>query len=410
MTSATPSTTPTFTYRSDLPPPAARWSGFPPYNFVGGNNAPEAVPVEALVSALSTVLLREGRDLATYNLQTGPQGYRPLREFIADQLTDSAGMSVTADDVLLTSGSLQGMDLINQALLGPGDTVIIEAENYGGVFTRLARLGAKPIGVPVDDDGMCMNALEATLVDLAARGVTPKYIYTIPTVQNPTGTIMPEARRRQMLKLARRYGVAIFEDDCYADLVFSGTRPPAIHALDPDGRVVYLGSFSKSLAPALRVGYVVAPWAMLSRLLSLKTDAGSGALEQMLLGEYCPRHFKAHVAASIPLLEAKMKTAARALAEHFGTVAEFSEPKGGIFIWVKLPEVVDTTRLAQAAGQIGIAINPGAEWSIAPDARRSLRICFASSDHPTLEAGIAKLADVCFQTFGVPRRSGNRER
>src|SRR4029077_14101895 len=166
-----------------------------------------------------------------------------------------------------------------------------------------------------------------------------------PTVQNPTATIMPEARRAELLRLSQQYGVPIFEDDCYADLTWDGKRPPALYAMDKTGAVIHIGSFSKSIAPALRVGFIVAPWPILSRLLALKTDAGSGALEQMVLGEYCPQHFDAHVPELNRGLRKKLETLMDALNEQFGTAAEFDDPKGGIFLWVKLPDVVDTMKL-----------------------------------------------------------------
>ncbi|MEO0671500.1 MAG: PLP-dependent aminotransferase family protein [Pseudomonadota bacterium] len=408
---AAPTTSPFATQLvADLPPAAGRWSGFPTYNFVGGHNAPESIPVADFKTALAAVLEREGATLATYALESGPQGYLPLREFLSTKLKRNCGLDAAPDDILMTSGSLQGMDLINAALLERGDTVIIEAANYGGVLTRLGRLGVTPVGVPLDGDGMQLDALEAELQALRDRGVTPKYIYTVPTVQNPTATVMPEARRRGLLELAARFNTVIFEDDCYADLVFSGVRPPAIAALDGEARTVYLGSFSKSLAPALRVGYVVAPWSLLSRLLSLKTDAGSGALEQMMLAEYCEQHFDAHVANLNALLKTKADVLMSALDEHFGTSAEYDEPAGGIFLWVTLPDTVDTTKLAARAGETGLAINPGREWSIEDDAGRKVRICYANPDAETLKAGIAKLADLCFEMFGVPVRGANAER
>src|SRR6266550_5800551 len=278
-----------------LPAPAARWTGLAKYSFVGGNNDPEQVPVDGLIDAASAVLRREGRTLATYGLASGPQGYRPLREFLTAKLKRDAGIACTADDIMIVSGSLQALDLVNQTLLARGDTVLVEQETYQGALTRLTRLGVNAVGVPLDQEGMRMDALAAALADLKRRGVTPKYIYTIPTVQNPTGSILPEARRAELLKLAQEYGVPIFEDDCYADLIWDGKRPPAIHAMSRNGGVIHIGSFSKSIAPALRVGFIVAPWEVLSRMLALKTDAGSGALEQMVLGEFCPNHFAEHV-------------------------------------------------------------------------------------------------------------------
>jgi 2-aminoadipate transaminase len=391
-----------------LPPPAAKWNGLAKYSFVGGNNDPDQVPVAALIKAMSDVLAREGKDLATYGLASGPQGYRPLREFLAQKLKRGAGIACTADDILITSGSLQALDLVNGIFLARGDTVIIEQECYQGSINRLTRLGVNAVGIPLDRDGMRMDALASALADLKCRGVRPKYIYTIPTVQNPTGTILSEARRHELLRLASQYSVPIFEDDCYADLIWDGKRPPALYAMSQDVGVVHIGSFSKSIAPALRVGYIVAEWALLSRMLAIKSDAGSGALEQMVLGEYCPAHFDVHVPELTGGLRAKLETMMDALNEHFGTAAEFDDPKGGIFLWVKLPDQVDTLKLYQAALAAGVAINPGPEWSVDKGYSKSrTRLCFASPTHAEIREGIAMLAEVCRREFGVPLRSAN---
>jgi 2-aminoadipate transaminase len=394
-----------------LPAPAAKWAGLAKYSFIGGNNDPDQVPVEGLIDAVNAVLKREGKTLATYGLAGGPQGYRPLRDFIAAKLKRDAGIGCTADDILIVSGSLQALDLVNQTLLARGDTVIMEQETYQGSLNRLTRLGVNVVGVPLDHDGMRMDALAKALADLKGKGITPKYIYTIPTVQNPTGTILPEPRRAELLKLAQQYGAPVFEDDCYADLIWDGKRPPAIYAMSQTSNVIHIGSFSKSIAPALRVGYIVAPWAMLSRILALKTDAGSGALEQMVLAEYCAPHFSTHVPKLTRGLRAKLDTLMEALNEQFGTAAEFEDPKGGIFLWVKLPDNVDTLKLYQAALAAGVAINPGPEWST--DKARAgcrLRLCFASPSHQQIREGVAVLAEVCRREFGVPTRSANVEK
>ena len=228
-----------------LPPPAVKWKGSPRYNFTGGNNDPDQVPVDDLIAAADAVLMREGRTLATYGLASGPQGYRPLREFLAGKLKDAAGISCTFDDILIVSGSLQALDLVNGVLLARGDTVIIEQESYQGALQRLARRGVNTVGIPLDGEGMRMDALAAALSSLKQRGVRPKYIYTIPTVHNPTGTILSETRRHELLRLSEDYGVPIFEDDCYADLIWDGQRPPALHAMAKTGNVVHIGSFSK---------------------------------------------------------------------------------------------------------------------------------------------------------------------
>ena len=394
-----------------LPPPASRWTGRVKFDFTGGNNDADRLPLDGLIAAADAVLRREGRTLATYGLNSGPQGYRALRDFLVSKLKADAGIACTADDILITSGSLQAIDLVNGTLLARGDTVIIEEDCYQGSINRLSRLGVTPVGIPLDRDGMRVDALAAALDDLKRRGVRPKYIYTVPTVQNPTGTILPVERRQEMLRLSVVHGVPIFEDDCYCDLIWSGERPPALYAMSERGGVIHIGSFSKSIAPALRVGYIVAPWDVMSRMLALKTDAGSGALEQMVLAEYCTRNFAKHVPELRRGLRAKLETLMESLREYFGTAAEFDDPKGGIFLWVKLPDGVDTAKLYQPALAAGVAINPGTEWSVNKDHGRSrLRLCFASPSHEEIHQGVAALAEVCRREFGVPAPAANADR
>ncbi len=393
------------------PAPAVKWNGFPKYNFIGGHNDAKNVPVDALIDAATAVLKREGATLATYGLNSGPLGYRPLREFLAGKLKGHAGIECSPDEILITSGSMQGLDLINSLLIAKGDTVLIEQETYGGALTKLNKLGANVIGIPLDDEGLRLDALEEKLAELKKKGVTPKYIYTIPTVQNPTGAIMGEKRRADLIALAARYGVMIFEDECYSDLIWSGKRPKSLFAMANGEGVIHIGSFSKSIAPALRVGYIVAKWEILGRILGLKQDAGSGALEQMVLAEFCKQHFADHVPKLNKALAAKLKTLREALAEQFGTAAEFGDPEGGIYLWIKLPDQVDTTKLAQAALAAGVSLNPGPEWSTNKDyARSRLRLCFANPEPETIKKGVEVLAEVCRREFGVPLRSANVEK
>src|ERR1700712_1673333 len=186
-----------------LPPPAAKYTGLPKYNFTGGNNDSDELPLDGLVAAADAVLKREGRTLATYGLASGPQGYRPLREFLVQKLKRDAGIACTADDILIVSGSLQALDLVNHTLLARGDTVLVEQDSSQGALNRLTRLGVNMVGIPLDGDGMRMDALAAALEDLKRKNIRAKYIYTIPTVQNPTGTIMPARRRLELLKLSQ---------------------------------------------------------------------------------------------------------------------------------------------------------------------------------------------------------------
>ncbi|MDG2286426.1 MAG: PLP-dependent aminotransferase family protein [Alphaproteobacteria bacterium] len=398
--------------RPGIPAPAKRWGGFPPFNFVGGNNDAPSVPVEDMIEATAAVLRREGATLSTYGMQSGPQGYTPLRQFVADKLGKRSGMTVSADDVLITSGSNHGLELVNSILCAPGDVVLVEQFSYGSALGRLRKFGATPVGIPLDDDGMRMDLLAAKLAELKAEGVTPKYIYIIPTIQNPGGSILPEDRRRELLRLSEEYGVPILEDECYADLLWDGKRPPAIAAMDEGGnRVIHVGSFSKTIAPALRVGYIAVDWGVLSRMVAIKNDGGTGALEQMMLAEYCATKFDNHIDTLCVTLKGKLDVMIEALEENFGTTAEFVPTKGGIFQWITLPDHVDTMKLAQAAAAEGIAINPGPEWaSDAEPARNKFRLCFGSPSLDEIRQGLKKLADICHEEFGVPVRGANVER
>ena len=390
---------------------ANAWNGYPPFHFVGGNIDEQTLPVDELAAAVDRVIRREGQSMAKYGLEDGPLGYLPLRQFIAGNLKTRTSMTVTADDVLITTGSLQALDLVNELLLEAGDVVVLEAANYAGTLTRLARLDVDYIGVELDDGGMRMDHLREVMTDLDRQGRKAKFIYTIPTIQNPTGTILSRDRRLEMLEIAREFDVPIFEDDCYADLIWDQVRPEAIHALDTDDRVLYCGTFSKTVAPALRVGYLVAPWHVMQHILPLKTDAGSGALEQMVLAEYLPGNFTGHVDGLNRMLKLKSDAMFEALGENFGATAEFSRPVGGIYIWVTMPDFVDTRDLAVAAAAEGVAINPGPDWTVSGEENRHrMRLCFGHPNIESIREGVAKLAVICYREFGVPRHSGNVER
>ena len=384
-------------FRDDRPAAPGAWVEPPDFAFVGGHNDPESIPFAGLAEAAVTVLRREGRNLATYNLGGSPQGYLPLREFVMSGLGARAGIAGSPDQVLIVSGSLQALDLVNEAMLSPGDTVLIEMATYGGMVSRLERRGVSYVGMELDDDGIVPESLRSTLTELASQGITPKYLYTIPTVQNPTGSVMPLERRHEILAIAREFGVPIFDDECYADLTWGCERPPSFRALDGDGgQVIYCGSFSKSIAPALRVGYIIADEPIIRQLLALKTDAGTGALEQLTLAEYAPTHFDDHVDQLMVALQAKCDAMVSAVKEHFGDAVHVTEPLGGIYCWLTFPEGTDTQSFAAAAAAEGIEFNPGAGWSADPDwGKRRLRLCFGQAAPDTIRAGVAKLAEVC---------------
>ncbi|HET6184464.1 MAG TPA: PLP-dependent aminotransferase family protein [Acetobacteraceae bacterium] len=395
-------------YAKGLPDPTPRFTGFPKYNFIGGHNDPTLIPIEGLSEATESVLRRDGDKLALYNLGQGPQGYLGLREFVARKLGELRGIKTGADEVLITTGSGQGIDIVNRMLLERGDTVLLEEYSYGGAITKLKKLGVNIVGMKLDEQGIRPDALAATLGELKAKGITPKYIYTIPTIQNPTGSILPLDRRHALLRLAREYGVPVFEDECYADLLWAGVKaPPALYALDPE-QVVHIGSFSKTLAPALRVGYATARWPVLSRMLSCKTDSGTGALDQMIVAEYFARHFEKHVTQLCGRLHEKLAVMQEALEREFGAAVETWRPEGGIFLWMKLPDRVDVRKLVKPAADAGIAFNPGPEWAVDPEASKShLRLCFALPSKEQIREGVAAFARVCWKETGIPEQSGN---
>ena len=276
-----------------LPPPAAKWNGFRQIQFRRRQQRRRAGSGRRLDQGDERRADARGQDLATYGLASGPQGYRPLREFLAQKLKRTAGITCTADEILITSGSLQALDLVNGILLARGDTIITEAETYQGSLNRWTRLGVNAVGIPLDGDGMRMDALAAALDDLKRRGVRAKYIYTVPTVQNPTGTILSEARRAEMLRARRAAWRADLRGRLLrrSDLGRHAAAGAARHE-QAWRRHPYRLVFQVDRAGACASATSSPNGALLSRMLAIKTDAGSGALEQMVLGEYLPGAFR----------------------------------------------------------------------------------------------------------------------
>ena len=382
-------------FSKDLPPPASRWQGHPKYNFIGGHSDPELQPMEQFIESATNVLRGDPRNISMYNFDGGPQGILPLRRFLVQKLATHRGINVTPDEVLITSGSGQGIDLINDILLEEGDTVILEGFCYEGAITNLRRRKINIVGIDVDQDGMRMDQLERALEELKSKGTRAKYIYTIPTLQNPTGTVMTMERRHQILSLSEKYAVPIFEDECYADLIFEGEWEHAIRSLDDSNRVLHIGSFSKSLGPGIRLGYVVAPWDVMSRLLSSKDDGGTGVMGQMIAADYFSNHYEEHLQIVRASLRRKRDALTAALREHFGPTVEFEPPRGGMYLWVKLPVGVDSRKFVEAARRESIVFNPGPNWSADPEAAANyIRLCFAYPSESDIWDGVEKLAQV----------------
>jgi 2-aminoadipate transaminase len=317
---------------------------------------------------------------------------------------------VTPDDVLVTTGSGHALELINDVLVEPGDTVVAEAFTYQGALSRLRARGAKVVGAPLDEGGLDIDGLAAVLKDLGDRGVAPKFVYSIPTVQNPTSTVLDVPRREQLLALTREHGVPLVEDECYADLLWDEEWPGSMYGMEGAEHVIHVGSFSKCLAPALRLGYAVAPWPLLSQMVGCKS-VSTGALEQMVVAEFFKAHYAEHVEGLKARLKEKRDVLVAALEENFGTAAEFTVPPGGIYLWLKLPPEVDTLKLSKPALKAGVAFNPGPPWSVDGEAARNhMRLCFANPSKAEIREGVAKLAEVCHRETGIPSLSANIRR
>ena len=293
--------------------------------------------MEGFIEAATNVFSGDPKYMSMYSLD-GPQGILPLRQFVVDKLKAHRGIDITTDEVLITSGSGQGIQIVNEVLLEEGDTVIVEEFSFSGALNFLRKRNVNFVAVQIDNDGIRMDHLEEVLADLKAKGIQPKYIYTIPTLQNPNGSVMSMERRHRMLELSAEYGVPIFEDECYADLVFEDEYEPAIKALDDTNRVVHIGSFSKNLGPAMRLGYMVAPWEVLSRFISAKADAGSGVMDQLIVGDFFTNHYEEHIQDLRAALQRKRDALGGALRESFGPNVEFEMPRGGMYLWLKFPD------------------------------------------------------------------------
>jgi DNA-binding transcriptional MocR family regulator len=333
------------------------------------------------------------RQLGTSALAYGSfdRGHEPLRVTVA-RILASQGIRTSAEHVLITSGSQQGLSLVCQLLLSRGDAVIVEQPTYNYALELFAELGLRVVGVPIDDEGMRVELVESALEDGRAR-----LIYAIPTFQNPSGTSMSGARRRTLLELAERHGVPIVEDDFAGDLRYEGRTQPAIKALDRTGTVIYVGTFSKLLQPGLRVGYVVADGPVLDRLAQIKRthDLTTSPLMQLVVDRFVTLgRYQAHLRRTTRLYRQRRDAMLGALAEHLPE-ATVSPVHGGLFAWARLPEGASTRRLLPAALERGVEYAPGDQFFANPtDGDRYLRLNFATHPPADIERGVARLAEV----------------
>ena len=361
------------------------------YDFAVAFPDPDTLPLDGLVDALKTALEREGRDLAYYPMATGLPA---LRELVAEKLTRDRAMRVTPDDVVLTSGSGEAIGMLIQALTDPGDVALTEEFVYLGTLRQLRRFGADVVGVKCDDQGILPQELEGTLDRLSAQGKKVKYLYTIPVFQNPLGWTMTLERRRQVLEVTRKYGVPVFEDECYVDLRFEGEDVASFHSLDDTGQVMYVGSFSKIIAPGMRMGYLVAPPEVVQRAMSFKAGGGVNQFAALAIEEYMKRDIYRHIDEQNRTLQVKRDAMLASLGEHFGGAATWKKPEGGLYVWLELPEGTD---LAGIQGQVleeGVNYYNGAMFSPEGRGANCARLCFGHPSPETIYDGVAELARI----------------
>jgi len=363
----------------------------PKYDFAVAYPDPETLPLDGLAASLKNALAREGKELAYY---PNSAGLPSLRRLVAEKLTRDRNMTVDENDVVLTSGSGEAIGMLIQALTDPGDVVLTEEYFYLGTMRQMRRYGTDVVGVKCDYDGMIPQELEATLERQAGLGKKVKYLYTIPTFQNPLGWTMTLERRKQVLEVTGKHGVPVFEDDCYADLRFEGEDVTSFHSLDDTGRVVYVGSFSKIIAPGMRMGYLVAPRPVISRAWSFKSGGAVSQFTALAVAEYMKGGLDEHIEAHNKALLAKRDTMLAALGENFGGSVTWTAPQGGLYVWVKFPEGTDLAAVQDQVYEEGVGYYNGAQFSPSGEGANYLRLCFGHPPAEIIYEGIGELARI----------------
>lgn len=360
-------------------------------SLAGGNPAPELFPHEALAD-IAAGLLREQPVTA---LQYGiTEGYLPFREAIKERLKRVENIGTENDELIVVSGGQQGIDLATKCLVNEGDTVIVEQPSFIGAMNAFRSYGAHLVGIPVENDGMNLDALETAL----KGNSNVRFIYTIPTFQNPMGVTMSIEKRKKLYEIAKRYGVLILEDNPYGELTFDGKKMPTIKSMDTDGIVMYSGSFSKILAPGLRLGFLCAPKAIIQKVVIAKqvSDVHTPMLPQLLAAEYMKRYdLDALIAEMRKNYAHKCKTMLDAMDEFFPDGVTYTRPGGGLFIWCDLGHDLDTLSLSKEAIAEKVVYVPGNTFMVNMDEKcTALRLNYSSSTDEKIVEGIRRLGKV----------------
>jgi DNA-binding transcriptional MocR family regulator len=348
-------------------------------SFAGGLPSPEFYPEESFQQITSEVLRQQGPKL----LQWCPaDGYPPLRSWIAERI------GCAPEGVLVLAGSTQGLHLVAQAFIDPGDTVLVEAPTYSGALRAFRTAGARLVSIPCGDEGIDLDCLEATLDRVRA-----KFLYVVPTYHNPTGSLLSADNRRRLLGICAEHGLPVVEDDAYAALRFDGPHVATLQSLDDHGLAIYVSTFSKAVFPGLRVGWLAAPVELVQRLGALRNviDLFTNSLAQAALYEFCKRGLlDAHLQHVRPIYAERRDAMAAALRRYCPSL-QFTVPHGGLFIWAKLPPGVDSRRLLEAATELGLGFMIGPLFYVEAGGSDHIRLCYACHSPDAIATGIRKL-------------------
>ena len=355
-------------------------------SFAGGNPSLDALPDKQVSELAQYVLAQDGKAILQYG---ATEGYPPFVESLKSYVESQLGVSIPA--VLPVTGSTQAMDLLCKSLLDPGDTVLVENPSFLGNLQCLKLYQANLVTVDSDEDGLIPEDLEQKI-----RQYHPKLLYTIPTFQNPTGKTLPDSRRKAVADLANRYGMVVAEDDPYRDLRYEGEKVKAIKAYDQNGWVMFLGSFSKTISPGLRIGYIAGDAGIIRKCTIGKqsTDVHSANLNQAIVDQYLRRNLLPdHIRTICKGYGAKMHQMLQLL-DQFPEGVVFTRPQGGLFIWAELPEHIDTVKLLSKAVERKVAYVPGTYFCADGGHMNTLRLNFSNSTAEQIENGMNILNDL----------------
>jgi DNA-binding transcriptional MocR family regulator len=358
-------------------------------SFAGGLPSAGTFPVEELTGLARVVLEGEGAQALQYSTT---EGHPALREHIARRMREGWGVAVSADDIIVTAGSQQGLDLVAKALVDPGDEVLCESPTYLGFIQAAQVFEPAFVEVPTDEDGMLLDAL----ADRLTRCRRPRLIYVVPDFQNPSGRCWSLARRRGLLEIAHRCGVPVIEDAPYAEIRFEGEALPSLKALDAHDEVVQLGTFSKTFCPGLRLAWLAAPPELRRACVLLKqaADLHTATLSQHLLVAYLDRHdLDAAIRRTCDAYRRRRDAMLAALERDMPPGTRFTRPRGGLFIWVELPRDVSARRLLACCLERDVAFVPGDCFFPGGGHDHTLRLNFSSMPEHRIVEGIARLAD-----------------